>query len=71
MPRKVRYFQIDKYEAKFSIVFHIRPASKHGSMGGGTLDGLIESQSREEAATTMKTIVTNALAQAGFKEKTE
>lgn len=71
MKKKVRYFQIGICETKFSMIFRIRPTSKYGSMGFEILDGIVASENEEQAATTMKTILKNALVQAGFKEKNE
>lgn len=73
MASKTRYFQIVKWETKFSVIFRIRPASKSkvGPMGADLLDGFIQSDNEEQAATTMKTILNKALSEAGFKEKTE
>lgn len=68
MKNKARYFHINKYETRFSIIFRIGFANKHGGMGAEILDGLIQSESEEQAATTMKIIIKNAVAQAGFKE---
>lgn len=55
------------------MIFRIRPASKSkvGPMGADLLDGFIQSDNEEQAATTMKTILNKALSEAGFKEKTE
>lgn len=65
----MRYFKIIKREAKKGINFKVKFANRQHPFGFEELDGAIQGENEDQAATVLKTILKNALAQAGFKEK--
>jgi len=64
----MRYFKIIKRETKKGINFKVKFANRHHPFGFDELEGMIQSENEDQAATVLKTILKNALAQAGFKE---
>ena len=65
----MKYFKIIKRETKKGINLKIKFANRQHPFGFEELDGAIQTENEEQAATVLKTILKNALAQAGFKEK--
>lgn len=65
----MKYFKIIKRETKKGINFKVKFANRQHPFGFEELDGAIQSENEEQAATVLKTILKNALAQAGFKWK--
>jgi len=65
----MRYFKIIKRETRKGINFKVKFANHQHPYGFEEMDGAIQSENEEQAAIVLKTILKNALAQAGFKEK--
>jgi hypothetical protein len=65
----MRYFKIIKRETKKGINFKVKFANRQHPFGFEELEGAIQSENEDQAAAVLKTILKNALAQAGFKEK--
>jgi hypothetical protein len=66
--RELKYFKIIKRETKYGINFKVKFANRQHHFGFEELDGSIQSENQDQAAVVLKTILKNALAQAGFKE---
>ena len=65
----MRYFKIIKRETKKGINFKVKFANRQHPFGFEEMDGAIQSMNEDQAAIVLKTILKNALSQAGFKEK--
>lgn len=65
----MKYFKIIKRETKKGINFKVKFANRQHPFGFEELEGSIQSENEEQAATVLKTLLKNTLAAAGFKEK--
>lgn len=65
----MRFFKIIKRETKKGINLKVKFANRQHPFGFEELDGAIQSMNEDQAAIVLKTILKDALAQAGFKEK--
>lgn len=65
----MRYFKIIKRETRKGINFKVKFANHQHPWGFEELAGDIQSENEDQAAAVLKTLLKNALAQAGFKEK--
>jgi len=65
----MRYYKIIKRETRKGINLKVKVANHHHPFGFEEMDGDIQSENEDQAATVLKTILKNGLAQAGFKEK--
>jgi len=63
----MKYFKIIKRETRKGINFKVKFANHQHPFGFEELEGFIESENEDQAATVLKTLLKNALAQAGFK----
>lgn len=65
----MKFFKIIMRETKKGINFKVKHANRQHPFGFGGLDGAIQSMNEDQAAIVLKTILKDALARAGFKEK--
>lgn len=65
----MKYFKIIKRETKKGINFKVKFANRQHPFGFEEMDGAIQSMNEDQAAIVLKTILKDALTQAGFKEK--
>lgn len=65
----MRFFKVIKRETRKGINFKVKPANHQHPFGFEQMDGAIQSENLDQAAAVLKTILKNALAQAGVQPR--